>query len=53
MLIKVCLTSISGNFAKDSKTSNGDNTTPESTFQVPVEKLNINMRMKSFLWDKM
>jgi hypothetical protein len=34
-LIKVCSTSISGNFARDSKTTNEDNTTIESTFQVP------------------
>ena len=37
-LIEVCSTSISGISAKDSKTSNGDNITLESTSQVPMEK---------------
>ena len=37
-LLEFCSTSISGISAKDSKTSNGDNITLESTSQVPMEK---------------
>ena len=38
-MIEVCSTSISGISAKDSKTSNGDNITLESTSQVPMGRI--------------